>query len=158
MGQNNKIDVKTKDNLISEVEKSSASTDKSGKLDNIEGNVEAHKAKEIGEDRTFEIGATNKMLKELTDDIAKELKCKYWAKLGLIIFTIIYFIVITNLVFKITFNKHYSDYLKSVLLGGFFANLIGLIVIIFKYVFSQSKDLYDFWIDIRNGIYHKIDE
>lgn len=158
MGLDNKIDVKTKDNLISEVEKTSASDDKSGKPDTTEVNDKAHKAKKFGEDPTYEIGATHEMLKELTGDIAKELKYKFWAKLILIIFTVLYFIVITYLVFSIVFDCNYTDYLKSVLLGGFFANLIGLLVIIFKYVFSQSKELYDFWIDIRNGIYHKVNE
>lgn len=114
----------------------------------------ADKARD-SENNNYETTANRSMLNGLTDDIIEDLKKKsrtrFWIMWGMTV----YFVVITYLVFKIVFSWQYSDYLKSILLGGFFANLVGLIAIIFKYVFSQSKELYDFWIGIRDGIYHK---
>lgn len=144
---NHVSDVKTEKNKTGKMSKTAASEE-----------ILANEAYELGEDPSYETGATRKMLKGLTDDIVRELSRKAKTRFWLIVGMALYFLGITVLVFCIVFNCKYSNYLKSILLGGFFANLIGLLVIIFKYVFSQSKELYDFWIDIRNGIYHKIDK
>lgn len=115
----------------------------------------ADKARDSGEDNNYETAANRSMLNGLTDDIIEDLKKKSSTRIWIMLGMTVYFLLITILVFVIVVSPKYSDYLKSILLGGFFANLVGLIAIIFKYIFSQSKELYDFWIGIRDGIYHK---
>lgn len=145
-------------NLLVGIEKTSTSENKTGNLDSDTDTDTEMRQAIFSEDNNYEVKVTKKMLEELTGDIAEELRSKSRTKLHLIFFTVVFFSIITYIIFKIVFDRGYSDDLKSILLGGFFANLIGLLVIIFKYVFSQSKELYDFWIDIRNGIYHKKDK
>lgn len=148
---------KKDDELLSQLDNIKTGEDEPGKAGQSKKSEKdsAFKALKLGEDLSYETSATRKMLKGLTDgiivDLKKKSRTRFWIMWGMTV----YFVVITYLVFKLVFSWQYSDYLKSILLGGFFANLVGLIAIIFKYVFSQSKELYDFWIGIRDGIYHK---
>lgn len=148
---------KKDDELLSQLDNIKTGKDEPGKAGQNKKSEKdsAYKARDSGEDNNYETAANRSMLNGLTDgiivDLKKKSRTRFWIMWGMTV----YFVVITYLVFKIVFSWQYSDYLKSILLGGFFANLVGLIAIIFKYVFSQSKELYDFWIGIRDGIYHK---
>ncbi|MBI0110912.1 hypothetical protein [Lactobacillus sp. W8093] len=63
---------------------------------------------------------------------------------------IIYFVIMTVFVAIVILNFSRSNTLIRFLLGGFFTNMIGLLVIIFKYIFAPSKDLYNLMIKLED--------
>lgn len=101
------------------------------------------------EERKLELKNNGLLDTGLTNTIIKQEKMKLkWAP-KIILGTAIYFCLVTILIFIIIFCPIYSDTLKSVLLGGFFTNLIGLLIIIFKYIFSPSKDIYNLTLKLK---------
>ncbi|QYN53969.1 hypothetical protein GYM70_00535 [Lactobacillus panisapium] len=94
-------------------------------------------------DRDREIINNGALDTNLTNSIIEQEKFKLECAHKIVIGTSIYFCIVTVIIFAIVMCPIYSDTLKSILLGGFFANLVGLLIIIFKYVFSPSKYLFD---------------
>lgn len=135
--------------LISEASDELKESSKSIKNDLSDEQVKTSAKKAKG----FEYGTSdevvkdrkNKLIVEIADDIQKEQKEKSEMKSKLVIYMTRYFTAVSIVVGAIVISQCYSDELKEILLGGFFANLIGLFVIIFKYVFSPSRELLDFW-------------
>lgn len=74
--------------------------------------------------------------------VKKELDSKGWYRKFLIIAIMIIFSGITIMVFIAIFDTHISDAVKLSLIGGFFTNFIGLLIIVFKYAFSRTSELY----------------
>lgn len=104
------------------------------------------------EERKLELKNNGLLDTGLTNSIIEQEKMKlYWAP-KIIIGTSVYFCIVTFCIFCVVFNTCYSDALKSVLLGGFFVNLIGLLIIIFKYIFSPSKDIYNLTLEFKKHL------
>lgn len=117
---------------------------------NNESSTSKEAASSGSEERKTELENNGKLDTGLTDAILNEekLKLKYVPKI--IIGTAIYFCVVTLAVFIYLFIPGtYPFKLKSILIGGFFANLVGLLIIIFKYIFSPSKDMYNLLMNFK---------
>ncbi|WP_037554525.1 hypothetical protein [Staphylococcus hominis] len=85
--------------------------------------------------------------KEMVNNhIAKELEFKRVAKnWSIIIFLCISLIIIANLIILLYWNPaHLSDKVIIVLTTVTFANLFTIIMVIFKYVFSPTKEMLDY--------------
>ncbi|MBZ1505946.1 hypothetical protein J6K59_01335 [Leuconostoc mesenteroides] len=80
--------------------------------------------------------------RKYSDAVNKELDSKGWYRKFLIIAIVIIFSGITIMVFIAIFDTHISDAVKLSLIGGFFTNFIGLLIIVFKYAFSRTSELY----------------
>lgn len=80
--------------------------------------------------------------RKYSDAVNKELDSKGWYRKFLIIAIMIIFSAITVMVFIAIFDTHISDSVKLSLIGGFFTNFIGLLIIVFKYAFSRTSELY----------------
>lgn len=80
--------------------------------------------------------------RKYSDAVNKELDSKGWYRKFLIIAIMIIFSGITIMVFIAIFDTHISDAVKLSLIGGFFTNFIGLLIIVFKYAFSRTSELY----------------
>lgn len=93
---------------------------------------------------------TNQLIIEIANDIEKEQKRKRLMRDVLMIFFALYFLAVSGFVAYIILNSDYTEDFKKVLIGGFFVNLIGLFAIIFKYIFSPSKELLEFFEVISN--------
>lgn len=80
--------------------------------------------------------------KTYTNAVDRELDSKGWYRKFLIIGIMVIFSIITVMVFVVIFDTHISDAIKLSLIGGFFTNFIGLLIIVFKYAFSRTSELY----------------
>lgn len=87
---------------------------------------------------------------KISNTIQKEEKSKNFMKKFFMFFMISYFSLVTLAVLIIVLLPWIHDRVKEILLGGFFTNLIGLLIIIFKYVFSPSKDLQNFFLKLND--------
>lgn len=87
---------------------------------------------------------------KISNTIQKEAKSKNFMKKFFMFFMISYFSLVTLAVLIIVLLPWIHDKVKEILLGGFFTNLIGLLIIIFKYVFSPSKDLQNFFLKLND--------
>ena len=92
----------------------------------------------------------NNLLISVSDVISSDEKGRAKIKKPIIVGMTLYFLVMTGFVAYVILCFSKSDTLIRFLLGGFFTNLIGLIVIIFKYIFAPSKDLYDLLIRLED--------
>jgi len=95
------------------------------------------------------------MMKNLNHVIFKENQDKNQMKHSLLKYFMRFFSIVTSLIFFVVIDPMqlgYSDSLKIALIGGFFTNLIALFIIIFKYVFSPSKEAWEFWKSVRDGV------
>lgn len=95
------------------------------------------------------------MMKSLNHTISDENRSKSHMKHQLLKYFMWFFSIVTFLLFFVVIDPlhwGYSDTLKLALIGGFFTNLIALFIIIFKYVFSPSRETWDFWKIVRDGV------
>lgn len=89
----------------------------------------------------------NDLLEDLIDPLKNEQKSKVKYRKTILIAFSIYFVVVTFLFFGILFcfmQNGYTEYETKVsiaLITGFFVNIIGLVVIIFKYLFDDKNSL-----------------
>lgn len=128
-------------------------------LTNPIGVAKKHEGTEAGDPHTAEQIARERELENngaldtgLTNTIIEQEKFKLTAARRLIICTSIYFCGVTAFIFWVVYRPEYSDTLKSLLLGGFFTNLVGLLIIIFKYVFSPSKEVFDLLMRLKEHL------
>lgn len=113
--------------------------------------LESEKSDASISEHNFEDDRANDFLKHMDESIVNDQESKHKFRRVIILSFSIYFCVVTLLVFFILIdpiNHGYSDTIKLSLIGGFFTNLIGLLIIIFKYVFSPTKEHYDFVMNI----------
>lgn len=103
------------------------------------------------------------LLKELSKMIKKELESKQKNRGVLVWFLIVSFAVLG--IFMMCFLWKSNEYETPIVLAvvsGFFVNMIGLVIILVKYMFSPSKEIYDYTINIfkrkENGSENKQDE
>lgn len=87
---------------------------------------------------------------KISNTIQEEENSKNFMKKFFMYFMIGYFSLVTLAVLIIVLLPWIHDRVKEILLGGFFTNLIGLLIIIFKYVFSPSKDLHNFYLKLND--------
>lgn len=90
------------------------------------------------------------MIIETADEITRDQRRKDRMREKLMKYFTDYFTIVSFFVGLIVFSNNFSENFKKVLIGGFFVNLIGLFAIIFKYVFSPSKELLEFFEVISN--------
>lgn len=128
-------------------------------LTNPIGVAKKHEGTEAGDPQTAEQIARKRELENngaldtgLTNTIIEQEKFKLTAARRLIICTSGYFCGVTVFIFLFVCCPEYSDTLKSLLLGGFFTNLVGLLIIIFKFVFSPSKELFDLLMRLKEHL------
>ncbi|MDF7682306.1 hypothetical protein PT287_02055 [Lactobacillus sp. ESL0679] len=100
---------------------------------------------------------TSHLITHIDDFVEKEYREKEIAKKWFTIGLTIYFLLVTGFTAYVLLNN-FSDSVKSTLIGGFFVNLIGLFAIVFKYIFSSSKELYDLLIKLIEKNHHKNNE
>ncbi len=92
----------------------------------------------------------NQLIIETADEITRDQRRKDRMREKLMKYFTDYFNIVSIFVGLIVFSNNFSENFKKVLIGGFFVNLIGLFAIIFKYVFSPSKELLEFFEVISN--------
>ncbi|MBC2575231.1 hypothetical protein [Peptostreptococcus canis] len=89
----------------------------------------------------------NDLLKELKAPLTNEQKSKLRYRSRVLISFSIYFIIVTGLFFLLLFCLAKDGYTSEetkvgmALVTGFFVNIIGLVVIIFKYLFDDKNSL-----------------
>lgn len=82
----------------------------------------------------------------INDQIIKELKFKRKARFwSIILFSIISVIIVSNLALLLYWNPiNLSDKVLIVMTTVTFANLFAIIAVIFKYLFSSTKEMLDY--------------
>lgn len=89
------------------------------------------------------------LLEKLKDMIEKELKSKEASRKKLTNLLIYSFAVLGIFVIILTFcSMHYDSKVVLAVISGFFVNTIGLVLVLLKYMFSPSKELYDYTLGI----------
>ena len=89
----------------------------------------------------------NKMIKVLVKPIKKEQKSKNYYRKAVLIAFLIYFLMVTVATFLLIYvfsNDGFADTevkISEFLVVGIFTNIIGLAVIIFKYLFDENQSL-----------------
>lgn len=95
------------------------------------------------------------LLADLKDMIKKELDSKQKSRTRLTYWLMIAFSLIGLSVIGLTFfSMYYDTKIVLAMISGFFVNTIGLVLILLKYMFSPSKELYDYTLGIfkrKNG-------
>lgn len=146
------------DNINIDKQKDFSDFFESGSTDRISDeklNIEAKKAKK-GEKNTLGTKVVDESVSQnfekleikISNTIQNEAKNKNIMKKFFMLFMICYFSLVTLAVIVIVLLPWIHDKVKEVLLGGFFTNLVGLLIIIFKYVFSPSEDLQNFFLKL----------
>lgn len=89
------------------------------------------------------------ILKDVKEMINAELKSKEVSRKKLTNLLIISFIVLGIFVIGLTvFSMFYDTKIVLAVISGFFINAISLILVLLRYMFSPSKELYTYTIDI----------
>lgn len=80
--------------------------------------------------------------KQIVDELEFKKKAKIWS---IKTFLVISLIIIINLILILYWNPGHMDYkVIVVIVTATFANLFAIITLIFKYVFSPTKDMLDY--------------
>lgn len=95
------------------------------------------------------------LLNDLKGMIKQELESKEKSRKILTRWLLGAFTVLGIFVIVLTFvSYHYDTKVVLAVISGFFVNIIGLVIILLKYMFSPSKELYDYTLGIfkrKNG-------
>ncbi len=89
----------------------------------------------------------NKLIEDLEEPLEKEQKSKNTFRFVILISFSIFFLGITVATFALLFKlsaegfTEYSAKVSSILISGLFVNIVGLAVIIFKYLFDDKSSL-----------------